>query len=138
PAGAVEHDGNLTADAKGPDRQDAQGKQRCGPGVSSISASLQHFGPGLARRSPSGDDDPFAANRFAVCPRRLWGSRRNYGLRARQRDGAKRRNKGSETFTGHNRAHHKSLSPICVTLALLPELRVLRMPVSAKDVGLFG
>src|SRR5262249_18046290 len=35
-------------------------------------------------------------------------------------------------------AHHKSRRPICVTLALLPELRVLRIPVSAMAVGLFG
>src|SRR2546423_11953010 len=34
--------------------------------------------------------------------------------------------------------YQESRKPSCVTLALLPEFRVLRMPVSATAVGLFG
>src|SRR5437016_1138525 len=34
--------------------------------------------------------------------------------------------------------YQESRRPSCVTLALLPEFRVLRMPVSATAVGLFG
>src|SRR5689334_3119335 len=34
--------------------------------------------------------------------------------------------------------YHESRSPSCVTRALLPEFRVLRTPVSAIAVGLFG